>query len=184
MTPMEWKEDLSRYLKTKGYEMAVVWKDRTTVLIAGPEKLDSAIRQKIAELVPDSVGTEFLQGPLHSTNKEISHILKMRPCEISLIGKTRRLILNLITNEENEDEEVGPEQIAAIDQVLFKDPWPQAWKMFINGKEVLSFDRKAAAEVWKNTEQRQRQVISKDDLLNLHIELSRSVTLEEFLERV
>jgi hypothetical protein len=169
-------DKLGKILLPKNYEAGLGQNEvgKTCVVIVGAEKLTSALKNAIAEIVPAEVDINFEQGPLISTSMGLRSVLG-QGFSVDGLKATRSVVIKA-------KGEITAEQLDTVNEIVSRDPWPKSWEVWVNGQKVLDINRKLAEEVGKNLAAHTRS-LTDDDLLNLKIELERCTTVEDFIER-
>jgi hypothetical protein len=154
---------------------------RDTLMLICPRLPPKEVMEQLRSIVPPDQFSEvkIVESLKTTTTEAITRLLSPHTDPFSPMLKGRHLKLELSGHSPT----LSPESTlwSILGRVLSADPYLEGFQIICNGEEIQTFNRKVSLEIAAHPV---GKIITKDEILNLSIELGKANTVEEFLNAI
>lgn len=152
------------------------------MIIICPKLLGRKDKTQLVAMIPEDLRgrVAFEEGPKRSTLNHLMNIVKA-----SGIGgggepdyDKRYIKFNFMGNAESSENT----DWSSISELFEKDGYFDSWDILLNGKSILSYNRKISQELQRNSFR--DDVIMKDEITDLHILLETETDFDKLVARL
>lgn len=147
------------------------------ILIVCPKMPDEQTKQKINALFPDrKISIEEGIRPSIGVALQLGlQAMGAYRADMEVKGHYIKLLVDGAGIEEHPMWEM-------IRDMLQKEPFIESFSIIVNGQEMIHDDKKAAEAIKDNVER--DHAVTDEDISNIHIDLGRCKSIDEFLEMI